>query len=335
MTVDERREMRAKTSLTLLGVLVACGLFSSPASAFETKVLSKPSPTWLTDSLKAEIHAAGANGVQVAPEYLNTDCPGVAAPGVSANACIVAPYGCTANFIFTNGGDWRTNPYIGTASHCTDKVGQPVIMQVDTTTLAEVGTVYKRTSTQDPGADFALIQVYPEVAAKWGVNPAIPTGGPQGIYTGCQAGMPVKDYGHGYGVAVAQGKPEPGVSAHWYDDGYGWFGVGAPGDSGSGMTLVTNESAGNFTHIIIFDPDLLFAPGELVGTRTTAILRFLGSGWAQVNADGTTSSDSTTNCGGSVTSGSSGGGGNGGGGNGNGGGKPGGGKGGGKRAATL
>lgn len=313
--------MRAKTPLALVWALLAIGLLASPAQAAETDVLSKPSPAWLTDQLEAQISAAGAEGVQVAEEYLNVECPGVATPGVSANGCIVAPSGCTANFVFSDGSDWRTEPYIGTAAHCTDKVGDTVIMQVDTTTLAEVGTVVKRTSTEDPGRDFALIKVFPEVAAKWGVNPAIPTGGPQGIYTGCDPGQVVKNYGHGYGVAVAQGKPEAGVAAHWYDDAYGFFGVGAPGDSGSGVTLADNTSAGNFTHIILFDPDLLFAPGELTGMRTTAILRFLGPGWSQVNADGTTSAASTTACGTSVTGGGGGGGGGKPGGGGNGGGK--------------
>ena len=292
--------MRAKTSLALVGAVLACGLTASPAAAADTRTLAKAEPAWLTDSLKAQIHAAGPKGHKVAEEFLNTDCPGYAAPGVSANGCIVSPAGCTANFIFTNGGDWRTQPYIGTASHCTDKVGDVVIMQVDSTTLAEVGTVAKRTPTQDPGADFALIQVFPAVAAKWGVNPAIPTGGPQGIFTGCNPGQAVKNYGHGYGVAVAQGKPEAGVTAHWYDDAYGWFGAGIMGDSGSGITLATGESAGNFTHIIGFDPDLFLLPGELTGTRTTAILRFLGPGWAQVNADGSTSAASSTACGQSI-----------------------------------
>jgi hypothetical protein len=290
--------MRAKTSRALVGVVVACGLLASSASAATTRTLAKPSP--LSAALQARIHAAGAKGVHVSEEFLNTECPGVATPGVSANGCIVAPYGCTANFIFTNDGNWRAQPYIGTASHCSDKVGDVVIMQVDTTTLAEVGKVVKRTSTQVPGADFALIQVFPDVAAKWGVNPAIPTGGPQGVYTGCEPTV-VKDYGHGYVVAVAQGKPEAGVAPDWYDDGYGFFGVGAPGDSGSGVTLATGESAGDFTHLIILDPDLFFLPGELAGTRTTAILRFLGPGWSQVNADGTLSSESTTDCGQSVT----------------------------------
>lgn len=319
-----RRSMRTKILLT--GALVACALTAAPASAAQTQTLRSSAPAWLTDELRAQIHAAGPQGVQVAEEYLNTECPGVATSGVSANGCIVAPYGCTANFVFTDGGDWRTDAYIGTASHCTDNNGETVIMQVDTTTLAEVGTVVKQTAKEEPGEDFALIRIFPEVAAKWGVNPAIPTGGPQGVYTGCQAGMPVKNYGHGYGVAVGQGKPEAGVSAHWYDDGYGWFGFGIMGDSGSGVTTATNEAAGNFTHIIVFDPDLFFTPGELVGTRTTAILRFLGAGWSIVNADGSTSSATTTSCGGSVVD-SGGGGSTGGGGNGNGNGK-GGGKGG-------
>ena len=289
-----------RKALPVLVTVLACGWLSVPAHA-EVRTLAAPEPAWLTEELKAEIHAAGAEGVQVSEEYLNAECPGVAFPGVSANGCIVSPAGCTANFVFTNGA-----PHIGTAAHCTDKVGDVVIMQVDTTTLAEVGTVVKRTAEEEPGEDFALIQIFPDVAAKWGVNPAIPTGGPQGIFTGCDPGQVVKNYGHGYGVAVAQGKPEAGVTAHWYDDAYGWFGAGIMGDSGSGITLATNESAGNFTHIILVDPSLALLPGELAGMRTTEILRFLGPGWAQVNADGSTST-ATSSCGTSVDGGSGGG----------------------------
>ncbi|HEX8085129.1 MAG TPA: hypothetical protein VF529_12630 [Solirubrobacteraceae bacterium] len=275
--------MRLIKTLVVVVAALAC---AQPAMASDTDTFRKPSP--LSDQLKAEIHAAGAKGVQVAEEELNLWCPGVQAPGVSANGCIVAPYGCTANFIFSNGTGWRTNPYIGTASHCSDKNGEPVIMQVDTTTLAEVGTVYRQTAGEEPGNDFALIQIYPEVAAKWGVNPAIPTGGPQGIYTGCDPQV-VKNYGHGYGVAVGQGKPEAGVAVDWYSDGYGWFGAGIMGDSGSGITIQDNRSAGNFTHIILVDLRGIYTPGELTGMRTTKILEFLGTGWSQVNADGSLS----------------------------------------------
>jgi hypothetical protein len=275
-----------RRTLTLVVALFACAFGAQAAQAADTNTFAAPSP--LSDALKAQILDAGPSGVQVAEEELNLWCPGYQAPGVSANGCIVEPYGCTANFIFSNGRDWRTYPYIGTASHCSDKNGDRVIMQVDTTTLAEVGTVVKQTAREEPGEDFALIRIYPEVAAKWGVNPAIPTGGPQGIYTGCEPQV-VKNYGHGYGVVVAQGKPEAGVAPTWYRNGYGWFGYGIMGDSGSGITIQDNRSAGNFTHIIVFDPDLKYTPGQLVGTRTTRILEFLGNSYSQVNADGTLS----------------------------------------------
>ena len=293
-----------RTLLAVLSMFVALVVVVPAASAAEADNFRKASPSWLTDSLKQRIHAAGPEGVQVAEEYLNTECPGFQAPGVSANGCIVAPYGCTANFIFSDGSDWRTNPYVGTASHCTDRNGEPVIMQVDTTTLAEVGTVYKQTAGEEPGDDFALIKIYPEVAAKWGVNPAIPTGGPQGIYDGCDPQV-VKYYGHGYGVAVGQGKPEGGLANTWYSDGYGWYGAGIMGDSGSGVTIQDNRSAGNFTHIIIYDPDGYYTPGQLTGMRTTAILDFLGSGFSQVNADGSTSTSGPAPCESSVEGGSS------------------------------
>jgi hypothetical protein len=278
---------------TLLVVIVAALVCAPTAMASDIKTPAKPDQ--LTDQLRSKVLAAGPEGVQVAEEELNIWCPGYQAPGVSANGCIVSPYGCTANFVFSDGTDWRTSPYIGTASHCTDNNGEPVIMQVDTTTLAEVGTVYRQTAGEEPGDDFAVIKVYPEVAARWGVNPAIPTGGPQGIYAGCDP-QAVKNYGHGYAVTVAQGKPEAGLATSWYSDGYGWFGAGIMGDSGSGITIQDNRSAGNFTHIILVDLRGIYTPGELTGMRTTRILEFLGAGWSQVNADGSLSRVTNAPC---------------------------------------
>ena len=47
--------------------------------------------------------------------------------------------------------------------------------RLDPTTLASVGTVAKMTSGEGvPGNDVALIRIDPAVAAKWGVNPAVP-----------------------------------------------------------------------------------------------------------------------------------------------------------------
>lgn len=290
---------------SLVALLSALCAFAVAAPAASAGTLERPKPEWLTPALEAEIHSAGADGVQVAEEYLNTECPGFQQPGVQANACIVSPAGCTGNFIFASG----STRYLGTAAHCTDKVGDTVIIQVDTTTLVEVGKVAKRTSTEEPGADAAIITIDPAVAAKWGINPAMPfLGGPQGVYTGCEP-TGVKSYGHGYGVAVGQGKPNLGVATVWYDDGYGWNGTGLPGDSGSGVLTADGQAAGNLTHLIIYDP--AYTPANVAGTRASRILSLFGV--LLVNADGSMTGASATSCGSSDA-----GGGNGKGGNGNG-----------------
>jgi hypothetical protein len=277
-------------SRTLIFGLALALLVAAPAAA---GTLRKPAPRWFTPALEAQLQLAGADGVQVAAEYLNLDCPGYQSRGVGAAGCIVAPYGCTANFVFTDG----TSYYVGTARHCVDAVGQTVTMQVDTTTLADVGTVAKHTSGDgQPGNDFALIRLDPAVVTKWGVNPAIPViGGPNGVYAGCGPEA-VRHYGHGYGVAVAQGKPEGGVATSWFDDGYGWTGFGAPGDSGSPVVTSDGRGAGDFTHLIV---DTRYPGSDLAGMRLTAILRFAGV--ALMNADGTTTSGpTTTSCGGTA-----------------------------------
>jgi hypothetical protein len=286
--------MRRRVVSTLFVVLTICGLWAASASATETRTLIRPQPDWYTDAFHERVLAAGADGVQVAEERLNAECPGVAQRGVSAAGCIVEPFGCTANYIFKDATDW----YVGTARHCVNGNGDTLVMQVDTTTLAAVGTVVRHTSGNgDPGNDFALIRLDPAVVAKWGVNPAIPVvGGPQGVYAGCDP-QAVKNYGHGYGVIVAQGKPQGGVAHTWHTDGYGWFGNGAPGDSGSPVVLASNsQGAGNFTHIIIFDPDFQYASGQLAGMRLTEILNFVRPGIQLVNADGTTTSSSRATC---------------------------------------
>ena len=280
---------RARIVPMTLAVLVAVLVSATPAMA-SAETLKKPSPDWLTASMKAQLKAAGANGVQVAEERMNSECPGYQSPGVAAAGCIVAPYGCTANFIFTDSVDY----YIGTAGHCTNSAGETVTMQVDTTTLADVGTVVARTNHPPgdgiPGDDFSLIKLDPAVVAKWGVDPAIPfIGGPQGVYDGCGPET-VRHYGHGYGVAVAQGKPEGGLATSWYENSYGWTGFGAPGDSGSPVVTTDGRAAGNFTHLIVHTR---YPGSNLAGMRATAILRFAGV--SLVNADGSTTAGPTSN----------------------------------------
>ena len=270
------------------GVALVCAAAIS-LSFVSTASAERPLPSWYTDAFAQKVHDAGAAGVTVGEEALNTECPGVQSPGVSAAGCIVAPAGCTANFIFASG----STRYVGTARHCVDQRGQEVTMQVDTTTLATVGTVSHMTSGDgEPGNDWALIQIDPAVASKWGVNPAVPViGGPQGIYTGCDV-TPVLHYGHGYGVAVAQGKVEGGLATNWNNDGFGWTGFGAPGDSGSPVLTSSRQAAGDFTHLIV---DIGQYPGsDLAGTRITKALSQFNV--SLVNADGSLTGAAGTNC---------------------------------------
>jgi len=280
---------RARLALMTLAALIAALALAAPASA-SADTLRRPAPDWFTSELQTQLKESGAAGVQVADEYLNDACPGYQDPGVGAAGCIVAPYGCTANFIFTDG----TSYYIGTAGHCSNQVGDVLTMQVDTTTLADVGTVVKRTNHAPgdgvPGDDFTLVKLDPAVVAKWGVDPAIPViGGPNGVYTGCGPET-VRHYGHGYGVAVAQGKPEGGLATNWFENSYGWTGVGLPGDSGSPVVTTDGKAAGNFTHLIVHTG---YLGSDLAGMRITAILRFAGV--SLVNADGSTTSGPTSN----------------------------------------
>src|SRR4051794_6008069 len=91
--------MRLRAVLAMAGA----ALLLVPATA--SAATGRPRPAWLTSSLLQQIHKAGAKGVSVGDERLNTDCPGVQGAGVSAGGCIVAPAGCTANFVFASGGN--------------------------------------------------------------------------------------------------------------------------------------------------------------------------------------------------------------------------------------
>jgi hypothetical protein len=295
---------------------------------------SNPAPAWFTQEFQQRVDAAGTQGIPVDEHSALDVCPGavIHEGAVGTGTCLVYPAGCTANFVYANG---PTAPavadgslYLGTAGHCVDRPGGPVYGAISTpgvgASIVKIGTVSKAIERYDDDGvvqDFASIQIEDGLS----VHPDSPVGGPQGIYDGCEPGQPLKYYGHGYEVVVAQGKPGGGVAAHWYQDGFGYFGTAFGGDSGSGILHGDNRAVGDLTAIIIFDPSLAFTPGEVVGTRITWILDFLGAGYSLVNADGTLVRDTTTTCPASTD----GGGGNTSAGGGNGGGKGGNGKGGG------
>lgn len=306
--------------------------FTGTGSAAVVDHPSQPAPAWFTEDFKRQVDAAGRQGVPLEEPGALDVCPGLVIHegGVGTGTCLVYPFGCTANFVYYNGGHSTApavadgNLYLGTAGHCVERTGEPVYGAVSTpgagTTIQRIGTVSKLIEEYD---DDGVVQDFAAIKIDNGHNvyPDSPVGGPQGIYDGCDAGQPLKYYGHGYEVAVGQGKPGGGVAAHWYEDGFGYFGTAFGGDSGSGIIHADDRAVGDLTAIIIFDPSLAYTPGEVVGTRVTWILGFLGSGYRLVNQDGTLSRDTTTAC-------DTGGGSSGKGGGAKGGGKGGGGKGG-------
>lgn len=336
-TGDQPRVRRARLLGLALAAALALALVPATASAAQVSQPAKPAPAWFDQGLKAQVDAAGVQGVPLDDHGALDVCPGVVLQegAVGTGTCLVVPFGCTANFVYYSGSAPQApaiadgSLYLGTAGHCVEKVGEPVYGAISTpgvgASIARIGTVSKFIEDYDDDGvvrDFAAIKI----ADGFGVEPASPVGGPQGIYDGCEAGQPLKYYGHGYEIAVAQGKPGGGAAAHWYQDGFGYFGTAFGGDSGSGVLHADDRAAGDLTAIIILDPSLAFVPGEVVGTRVTWILDFLGAAYSLVNQDGSLSRDTTTSC---PDGGSSGGGGNGGGKGGNG---KGNGKGGGRNA---
>jgi hypothetical protein len=300
--------MRTRAVWAALTAAVLMLAVAPTASAAELQHPRKPPPSWFTQDVKQKVDAAGHQGVPLAEPSALDVCPGAVfhEGGVGTGTCLVYPYGCTANFVYYDGSS-ATAPatadgrlYLGSAGHCSDRVGEPVYAAISTPgvgpSIARIGTVSKRVvDYPDNGNvhDFESIQIDPG----YNVYPDSPVGGPQGIYDGCEVGQPVKYYGHGYEVAVSQGKPEGGAAAHWYDDGYGWAGPAFGGDSGSGvLNATTNQAAGDLTAVaIVYLP--AFVPGETIGSRMTWILGFLGPGNYLVNADRTLARDTTSSCG--------------------------------------
>jgi hypothetical protein len=302
--------MRRARMISAVAVIAVLGLsVTATASGVTITHPRNPVPAWFTSDFKQRVDAAGHRGVPVdGPSVLDV-CPGVVfhENGVGTGTCLVYPYGCTANFVYYNGSG-ATAParangrlYLGSAGHCSDKAGQPVYGAISTPgvgpSIARIGTVSKRVVKY--GRDGSVLDFESiKIDSGYRVYPDSPVGGPKGIYDGCQVGTPVKYWGHGYGVAMGQGKPEGGASAHWYDNGYGWFGPSFPGDSGSAvLNGATGQAVGDLDAIVELYVPPVYLPGEMIGTRITSILSWLGGSYRLVNQDYTLSRDTTTACG--------------------------------------
>jgi hypothetical protein len=225
-------------------------------------------PGWYTEALHTQVLSAADRAVAAPAE-----APLPSEVGIRPGAWMIAPAGCTMNFIFRSGGSFA----IGTAGHCVSRVGEPVTLLTlapgtENPVLVNVGNVL---SVRDNGIgdDFALVSVRPELNA-W-VDPTIAlVGGPCGAYSG-SGPETVWHYGHGLGIGTG-GTPRAGVALTWRADAYGWDGAAIFGDSGSPVRVTDLKAAGNLTHLVV---DTNWLPSFIAGTRIGRILQLAG-GWS-------------------------------------------------------
>jgi hypothetical protein len=298
----------AATLLLLAGTSVAAAASTDVSATGTLTTLPQPRPAWLTDQLQAKIVAAGTKGVEVplgkkgssaavepnclgyAPPYAGAD--GASPAAVAAGTCMVAPNGCTMNYIFTDG----TSKYIGTAGHCVSG-GRTVIAQIATrvdptdtvyVTLAAIGNTVKSWN-QGIGKDFGLVKINSGFKVVSGMAGAL---GPTGVFCGDPVGQPIMHYGHGYIFFVEQGYPKfgeviPDLTAVFKfnnPEGYNWVGYGLPGDSGSGVANDAGLAVGDLTHGLA--PLGVPVPGLNFGTDMYEIFKLIGTSYKLVTVDG-------------------------------------------------
>ena len=258
--------------------------------------VSTEGPAWYDATFHQRVLAAGRSGVRL-PEEARGDqrfAVGMVSTGIRPGTWLVTlttdPVGfawCTANFVFQ-----KKRAYgLGTAGHCAAKDALGAYPDVTAYVVPPAGEgapgfyhigTFVLSRDNGVGEDFAMVQIYPRYV-DW-LNPTMPVwGGPTGVYT-ADTPTVVKHFGHGLAVGTG-GTPRAGVAPIWTardGDAFAWYGVGAPGDSGSAVNVLTGEGAGNFTHIVILDgvPGEIL-PGMLAGTRLTHILE-IARGWKLV-----------------------------------------------------
>jgi hypothetical protein len=263
----------------LLSLLAACVLVV-PAAAATAVVdtgaldaryveLKAPQPDWYTPRLHTRVLAAAEHGAGVAlPDGVDYRTSGLLFTGIRPGSWIIAPAGCTTNFVFGSPSDY----YIGTAGHCTS-VGDEVTIVAAPGVLMNIGTTAKSVNG-GVGNDFALIDVSPQMEQY--VNPSMAYfGGPTG------AGSPqpndvVQHAGHGLVIGTG-GTPRAGVVVYRGNgdggDAFAWVGAASPGDSGSAVRLADGTAAGDLTHLVIGGE---YLPGNVAGTTIARMLQIAG-----------------------------------------------------------
>jgi hypothetical protein len=260
--------------------------------------VSTDAPAWFDAAYARQVLAAGPAGARL-PEgvSLPVKAAGLVTQGIRPGAWLITIStgrnigfaSCSANFVFVKNGTYG----LGTAGHCAANDALGAYPDVTAYVVPPVGSgalpgfyhigKFVLSRNNGVGDDFAMISIYPQYQS-W-VNPTMPyLGGPTSVYTSNTPTV-VKHIGHGLVVGTG-GTPRAGIAPVWTarsGRAFGWYGVGAPGDSGSAVNVVTGEGAGNFTHIIIQDLEEgnEYLPGMLAGTRLTYILQ-VATGWSLV-----------------------------------------------------
>jgi hypothetical protein len=236
--------------------------------------LKGETPDWYTPEVAAQVHAAAGQPV-AAP----TDAPLPGEVGIRPGSWMIAPAGCTMNFVFQNGSSYG----IGTAGHCADGVGDPVVLLTlapgtENPVLVEIGNVVRH-HDNGIGDDFALVSIRPELNA-WVFPTMAAVGGPCGAYAG-SGPETVWHYGHGLAIGTG-GTPRAGVALRWGSDEFGWSGLAIFGDSGSAVRVGTGlQAAGDLTHLVV---DTRWLPSYIAGTRIQKMLSTAGRGWTLVSS---------------------------------------------------
>jgi hypothetical protein len=225
-------------------------------------------PDWYTPQVEQQVLAA-----QGQPVAAPVEAPLPGTVGIRPGSWMISPAGCTMNFVFQKSGAFA----IGTAGHCVDKLGEPVVLLTlapggANPVLVDVGSVIAR-HDNGVGDDFALVSIRPELYS-W-VSPTIAVvGGPCGAYYG-SGPETVWHYGHGLAIGTG-GTPRAGVALTWRTTAFGWDGAAIFGDSGSPVRVTDLKAAGDLTHLVV---DTRWLPSFIAGTRIGKILS-IAKGWS-------------------------------------------------------
>jgi len=246
-------------------------------------------PEWFTPRFARKVLAAGKQGVRLPAGVTPPRAVGLGTIGIRPGQWLITLdtqnigfAWCSANFVFQKSSSYG----LGTAGHCTEALGSDVTAYVVPPPGQGLPGIYNigRISTSHDnvvGDDFAMIDIYPEFNG-W-MNPTMPVwGGPTGTYTSTLPTV-AKHFGHGTAVGTG-GTPRAGIAPILNARGgnaFAWYGIGAPGDSGSAVNAAAGEALGNFTHIIIYDGSRKkligeILPGMLAGTTISKILQSAG-----------------------------------------------------------